>query len=99
MVEDGTDYGAVVQNKREAMNWTRAVLAAEYGRALGEDIKEETIRIYEQRNVLPNKHLNRRAILAGLLGLTPLALSIAACSVATPKTTAAHPARPRSTKP
>jgi tetratricopeptide (TPR) repeat protein len=77
MIEDRTDYGAVMQNKREAMNWTRAVLAAEYGRALGEDIKEETIRIYEQRNTLPTKHLNRRATLAGLLGLTPMALGIA----------------------
>ncbi len=76
IIEDGTNYGALVQEKREAMNWTRAVLATEYGRALGEDIKEETIRIYEQRSLLPTKHLNRRAILAGLLGLTPMALGI-----------------------
>ncbi|MBV9689619.1 MAG: hypothetical protein JO202_07895 [Ktedonobacteraceae bacterium] len=58
------------------MNWTRKRLAEEYGRALGEDIQEETIRIYEQRNTLPTKHLNRRAILAGLLGLTPMTLGV-----------------------
>jgi tetratricopeptide (TPR) repeat protein len=85
MIEDGTDYGAVMQNKREAMNWTRARLAAEYGRALGEDIKEETIRIYEQRNTLPTKHLNRRAMLAGLLGLTPMALGIVVPPKVAPK--------------
>ncbi|MBV9688703.1 MAG: hypothetical protein JO202_03225 [Ktedonobacteraceae bacterium] len=77
MFEDGTNYGAVVQKKREAMNWSRALLAKEYGDALGEEIKEETIRMYEQRNLLPTKHLNRRAILAALLGLTPMALGIA----------------------
>ena len=76
MIEDGTDYGAVVRDRRESMNWTRKRLAEEYGRALGEDIQEETIRAYEQRNTLPTKHLNRRAILAGLLGLTPMALGV-----------------------
>ncbi|MBV9706958.1 MAG: hypothetical protein JO125_06095, partial [Chloroflexi bacterium] len=58
------------------MNWTRKLLAAEYGRALGEDIQESTIRAYEQHNLLPTKHLNRRAILAGLLGLAPMALGL-----------------------
>jgi|GEM_PF-6172290 len=77
MFEDGTDYGAVVRDRREAMNWTRKLLAAEYGRALGEDIQESTIRAYEQHNLLPTKHLNRRAILAGLLGLAPMALGLA----------------------
>ncbi|MBV9707036.1 MAG: hypothetical protein JO125_06485 [Chloroflexi bacterium] len=65
-----------MQNTREAMKWSRALLAKEYGRALEEEIKEETIRMYEQRNLLPTKHLNRRAILAALLGLTPMALGI-----------------------
>ncbi|MBV9690756.1 MAG: hypothetical protein JO202_13735, partial [Ktedonobacteraceae bacterium] len=85
MLEDGTNYGAVVQKKREAMNWSRALLAKEYGDALGEKIKEETIRMYEQRNLLPTKHLNRRATLAALLGLTPMALGIAVLPKAPPR--------------